>query len=109
MSQEQSAELGYSSGYPGEKMVPLSDVMFPPHGTVGGREGGRAQAERQSTCITGPGMQWDRSVIRLQSLEKGDFSPPPSFSTLTLLSVSLPLSFTLRLVPGCLSELKISQ
>lgn len=39
ISQEQSAELGYSSGYAGEKMVPLSDVMLPPHGTGGGRKG----------------------------------------------------------------------
>lgn len=51
ISQEQSAELGYSSGYAGEKMVPLSDVMFPPQGTKN-RRGNRERV-----------YQWARNTI----------------------------------------------
>lgn len=110
INQEQSAEFGYSSGYRGEKIVPLSDVMFPPQVAEGG---GKAEMELEyiyihtHTYITGPGIGEDRSIIQLQSVEKGDFSSP--WSSASLLSVSLPLFFRLRLVPRRLSELKISQ
>lgn len=65
------------------------------------------ERKRQSIYITGPGIQRDRCIIHPQSAKKGDFSSPTSSAS--LLSVSLPLSFTLRLVPRRLSELKISQ
>lgn len=56
ISQEQSAELGYSSGYAGEKMVPLSDVMLPPHGTGGGRKG-----EGQRDIYISEGREYERT------------------------------------------------
>lgn len=110
INQEQSAEFGYSSGYFGEKIVPLSDVMFPPQVAEGGE---KAEMELEyiyihtHTYITGPGIGEDRSIIQSQSVEKGDFSSP--WSSASLLSVSLLLFFRLRLVPRRLSELKISQ
>lgn len=74
----------------------------------GMEEEGRKE-ERQSLyiCIRGTGIQQHRSVILLQMVEKGDFSSLASSAS--LLSVSLPLSFALSLVPRRLSELKISQ
>lgn len=90
-------------------MVPLSDVIFPPHGT----EGGKGKGERKEECIykyiyiSETGIQQGGFIIQQQSVKKGDFSSPSS-STF-LLSVSPPLSFTLRRVPRRLSVLKISQ
>lgn len=75
------------------------------------REEKEREKERKSVYIniyiSETGIQQGGFIIQQQSVKKGDFSSPSS-STF-LLSVSLPLSFTLRRVPRRLSVLKISQ
>lgn len=102
ISQEQSAELGYSSGYPGEKMVPLSDVMLPPQGAEAGR------GERETEVYISAGQEYSGSDMEFHwnQWKNGIFHPLFSAS---LLNLALSPSPSLPLVPWRLSELKISQ
>lgn len=112
ISQEQSAALGYSSGYAGEKMVPLSDVMLPPHGTGGGRKEGRGQGIfiYQRAVNTSGQIHYSAAIVKGGGGEGGmdggvgvDFFIPVVFCSPFSVSLSLSSSLSVLCPGACLA------